>query len=219
MGKQYDLTGQRFGRLLVLKRDAEGKGRPWICCCDCGREKAVQTHPLLSGAVQSCGCLRSDRKVQDLEGQRFGKLRVEKRVRKEERGSSFWRCRCDCGEFCVVSAGNLKSERTKSCGCQQKVIQRRAWMKAIRSRKVLYQKGTDLCQWMQQPKKNNTSGIVGVTYDQSVGLWKASIEFQKERHYLGASKNKETAAKLREEAEEKIAQLLAGEGKWMSYSR
>lgn len=92
-------------------------------------------------------------------------------------------------------------------------------MKAIQSREVLYQKGTDLCQWMQQPKKNNTSGIVGVTYDQSVGLWKASIEFQKERHYLGASKNKEMAAKLRVEAEEKVAQLLAGEGKWMSYSR
>jgi hypothetical protein len=28
-----------------------------------------------------------------------------------------WRCRCDCGNETVVSAGNLKTGHTRSCGC------------------------------------------------------------------------------------------------------
>lgn len=60
-----DLTGQRFGRLVVLKlagrRSATDRIARWICRCDCG----VITNPLSgsalrSGETKSCGCLRSD---------------------------------------------------------------------------------------------------------------------------------------------------------------
>lgn len=38
MGKLIDLTGQRFGHLVVLKLDEENKSKnaKWICKCDCG---------------------------------------------------------------------------------------------------------------------------------------------------------------------------------------
>lgn len=37
MGQLIDLTGQRFGKLTVLKRDYSKKGGTyWICQCDCG---------------------------------------------------------------------------------------------------------------------------------------------------------------------------------------
>jgi hypothetical protein len=48
-----DRTGERIGRLLVVRRvTAEG----WLCRCDCGREKLVRT----VNDSRSCGCLKSE---------------------------------------------------------------------------------------------------------------------------------------------------------------
>lgn len=59
-----DLTGQRFGKLTVIARgenSKNGKSR-WVCNCDCGKrkEKPVSVYDLVSGKVQSCGCLYKD---------------------------------------------------------------------------------------------------------------------------------------------------------------
>lgn len=58
MNKTEDLTGQRFGKLLVLKR-AEEIGRNWICKCDCGNTCIVNAKLLKNKHTQSCGCLGS----------------------------------------------------------------------------------------------------------------------------------------------------------------
>ena len=63
--KWYHLTGQRFGRLLVL---GDGESKPakfgtrkfWRVRCDCGTEKQVISHGLVSGHTRSCGCFRKD---------------------------------------------------------------------------------------------------------------------------------------------------------------
>ena len=64
--KLTDLTGQKFGRLTVLKR-ATSRTYPsgqthttWLCRCDCGTETVIPTAHLRSGHTQSCGCYRSD---------------------------------------------------------------------------------------------------------------------------------------------------------------
>lgn len=55
-----DLTGKRFGRLLVVKFHASiltagGKRlTQWLCRCDCGSQKIVPGKHL--GAIVSCGC-------------------------------------------------------------------------------------------------------------------------------------------------------------------
>ena len=63
MGTKFvDLTGQRFGRLVVIKKaehQKKGKTR-WLCRCDCGRYTEVITHSLKRGATKSCGCLRQE---------------------------------------------------------------------------------------------------------------------------------------------------------------
>lgn len=52
----------------------------------------------------------------DLSGRRFGKLKVIKRA--ESKGkNSMWLCECECGNRKVVSAPNLKSGASQSCGC------------------------------------------------------------------------------------------------------
>lgn len=62
MPKLIDLTGQRFGRLVVVKRtdnSADGKAR-WLCKCDCGQSKAVLGEYLKKGRTNSCGCIKSE---------------------------------------------------------------------------------------------------------------------------------------------------------------
>lgn len=62
--KLVDKTGQRFGRLTVLRRDKIAKlNRPvWVCECDCGAVKSVRGGDLRT--VRSCGCLIRDRNSQ-----------------------------------------------------------------------------------------------------------------------------------------------------------
>ncbi len=61
--KQFDLTGQQFGRVLVLHIDQEKTsdryGVWWRCRCDCGREFTTKIDYLRSGNTKSCGCLKS----------------------------------------------------------------------------------------------------------------------------------------------------------------
>ncbi|MCI8374909.1 MAG: hypothetical protein HFI29_05660 [Lachnospiraceae bacterium] len=62
MSKLIDLTGQRFGRLVVLeKADSDKSGNTmWKCRCDCGTIKKVNSSKLRSGETKSCGCLRKE---------------------------------------------------------------------------------------------------------------------------------------------------------------
>lgn len=61
MGKFVDLTGQRFGRLVVVRREGSYTSKnntkvTWLCKCDCGGETIVQGTHLRSGYTKSCGC-------------------------------------------------------------------------------------------------------------------------------------------------------------------
>jgi hypothetical protein len=61
-----DLTGQRFGKLVVLQRaekpkGIKGKEAYWLCQCDCGNQKVVVSYSLKSLNTQSCGCYHRER--------------------------------------------------------------------------------------------------------------------------------------------------------------
>lgn len=59
MNKKFDLTGKRFGKLVVLEYvDSDFRGRRWRCKCDCGNEKIVVAKELKRG-IRSCGCSKS----------------------------------------------------------------------------------------------------------------------------------------------------------------
>lgn len=49
----------------------------------------------------------------DLTGQRFGRLTVLEFVPKEDDHRSFWKCQCDCGEFCIVYKEHLIRQKGK----------------------------------------------------------------------------------------------------------
>lgn len=66
--KTKDITGKRYGKLIVLgfceyKYSKSGhKNCYWNCLCDCGNEKVVSSDSLRSGNVRSCGCIKTQRK-------------------------------------------------------------------------------------------------------------------------------------------------------------
>lgn len=119
MGKVADLTGNRYGKLTVVKRgpDRYGKSRKfitWECACDCGNFVTVDANNLRTGNTTSCGC--TERAI-DITGKRFGKLTVLRRSGNTQDGSAVWECKCDCGNTTRVKGNSLRSGVTKSCGC------------------------------------------------------------------------------------------------------
>jgi len=64
MSRIINLTGKRFGRLVVIKRgqtrttNSGQKKAYWLCRCDCGKEVTVLSHSLRCGDSKSCGCLK-----------------------------------------------------------------------------------------------------------------------------------------------------------------
>ncbi len=62
MPQKIDLTGQRFGKLEVLKeggRDSRGEIL-WHCQCDCGFTTSVRGYSLRKNLTKSCGCLEDE---------------------------------------------------------------------------------------------------------------------------------------------------------------
>lgn len=52
-----DLTGNKYGKLVVISRAGNKKGRVfWSCLCDCGNEAVISADNLRTGNTKSCGC-------------------------------------------------------------------------------------------------------------------------------------------------------------------
>lgn len=116
MGRAIDLSGQKFGHLMAMKRSgtaADGQSL-WLCQCDCGNESIVKYGNLRNNHTKSCGCLKA---AADLTGSKFHRLTVIERVAQDGKGPVKWLCRCNCGKEIVVESYQLTTGGTKSCGC------------------------------------------------------------------------------------------------------
>lgn len=93
--QQPDITGKRFGKLVVLqripKKERSYGGRWWLCQCDCGNTKETIYHSLISGATSSCGCSRIGEGNPAWKGYKLisGSTWVQMKTSAEERGLEF----------------------------------------------------------------------------------------------------------------------------------
>ena len=64
--KRIDISGSRYGRLVVLKYDHTDKeGRAcWQCLCDCGNVVVVSGKSLRTGNTKSCGCYNIEKSTE-----------------------------------------------------------------------------------------------------------------------------------------------------------
>lgn len=130
MGRLIDLTGQRFGRLTVVRRVANRPGSRsawWLCKCDCGKAPEVSGDHLRRGGTRSCGCLQRETQstngkahLIDLSGQRFGRWTVIRRASRSG-SAAWWLCKCDCGLVGEVRGDSLRHGNTRSCGCDANI--------------------------------------------------------------------------------------------------
>ena len=59
IARRVDLTGQRFGKLVVTKFVETGERKThWRCQCDCGNVIVAVADNLIGGNTKSCGCLK-----------------------------------------------------------------------------------------------------------------------------------------------------------------
>lgn len=72
MGKKIDLTGKRYGKLVVIKEDGKDKYNKimWLCKCDCGNIARVLGNNLRLGKTKSCGCLQRETVSKAMSGKR-----------------------------------------------------------------------------------------------------------------------------------------------------
>lgn len=134
MGKCIDLTGQKFGKLLVKERvenQVSPKGKikaRWRCECDCGNEVFSTSSNLKSGKNQCWECAHKEtgkKKRKNIEGQTFGYLTVnEIRREKDKNGKqrTYCVCTCKCGKEHITQMDILLSPGLHSCGCARKEI-------------------------------------------------------------------------------------------------
>ena len=64
--KLIEMTGKRFGRLVVVEQAGISltKKALWLCRCECGEERIIAGYDLRAGNCRSCGCLRRDMLVE-----------------------------------------------------------------------------------------------------------------------------------------------------------
>lgn len=202
-----DISGQRFGRLTVLKKtrrkDAQGRCYLYRCRCDCGRTKLVNSPMLKSGMVRSCGCLQEESRKRDITGRRVGALVAVRPTRQTLRHSIVWVWQCDCGREVRASLDKVLYAGRRSCGCRNYEIKRgQALAMQEHCQRV---DGTDLrrIRTITIPS-NNTSGTVGVYYNTTHRKWYARLCFQGRQIWLGWYGSKASAIRARKRGEREI---------------
>lgn len=110
--------GMRFNNWVVIGKSQ--KSGYWVCQCQCKNKtiKKITSYDLTHNKSTNCGCIRKIAVVQrnsqnreELEGQHFGDWEVLRYI-----GDGHYECRCSCNKVKAVSASDLKSGASKSCG-------------------------------------------------------------------------------------------------------
>lgn len=194
-----DMTGRRFGRLVVLEKIKESGKAKYKVRCDCGREKVVLADNLRRGMTTSCGkCYRETKefamsRVKDITGKRFGRLVVIK-----ELGNRKVLCKCDCGKEKIINKSHLVDGDIRSCGCLLR-------NQAKNNQEKYYQDGTYISALKNtEATSRSKSGVRGVCWHSGRGKWRASIGFKGKNYELGLFDDIHDAIKARKEAEDRF---------------
>lgn len=223
--KYEDLTGQKFGRLTVLKH----KGRVqigtqdqysqlWECICDCGTHCDVDSRSLKSGNTTSCGCVQGEKlrashlNAYDLSGD-YG-------VGYFSDGTTFLFDLADYPEICGYtwhkndSGYALTTYKGKHYRMHRIILNLGEYsldsvVDHINHNKCDNRKeNLRVCTQQENcfnklDPSNNTSGHIGVGYSVAKGKYRAYIQRDKKFYDLGCYDTYEEAVAARESAEPK----------------
>lgn len=192
MPKKVDMTGWNMwehgisnSRVHVIKENGCSYGHiTWLCQCSCGKIFTAIGNYLRNGTTKSCGCLRKEKNYDrfkiDMIHKKFGLLTVlEELPERDHKGYLKYKCKCECGNICIVQGQYLRSGDTKSCGCLSSIGEANI-VKLLQKYNIIYK---------QQHTFSNLISPTGARlrfdfaiFDDNNNL-KCLIEYQGEQHY------------------------------------
>lgn len=236
MARLIDETGKEYGRLTVLRRASPSEiknndGRAyWVCKCSCGNIVIVSGRNLRR-STQSCGCLQKElakksisnyiqKIVDNLTGQRFGRLIALYPTDKRKNGSIIWYCKCDCGNFAEVSSDCLVNGKTKSCGCFRKELGSQKLAKwgenstetSLGEKKIIQILSIAKVAFVREKQFLDDDKIKNYRYDFFLPELNICCEYNGEQHYHFSTffhKNRSDFTKAQERDRRKISYCLA----------
>lgn len=122
MRKLIDLAGEKFGKLTVIKRVPSNNGRTyWLCRCECGNNKVIESYHLQHHEYISCGCIKKPNpKKINMVNKVFGSLTVIREAPNPyKRKHTSWECICECGNKIIAEGTLLRRGYYSSCGCKK----------------------------------------------------------------------------------------------------
>lgn len=128
--KHYNKKGYKClsGDNIVIKWEDAPSYTKLQCICDqCNNpykiNKSVLEKQKHKGLCKSCSSRQSEYfSINNLSGQKFGKLTVIELHNNVVGKEKYWKCLCDCGNEKKASRRSLKTGKTTSCGCYHKEV-------------------------------------------------------------------------------------------------
>lgn len=198
----------------------------WLCKCDCGNEKIVRSSYLKNGTTKSCGCLHREMVSTQFTKRNLYNLSGEYGIGYTSKGEEFYfdledyeKIKDYCWHLTGYKDKTTNTRYVSSFDCNNKVLYMHRLILNIHdtcskiqvdhinhnkqdNRKQNIRIVTNSENQFNIPlRKNNSSGYIGVSYNNSKDIWYATIRVNGKTKYLGGSKNKDVAIKLRKKAE------------------
>lgn len=216
-----DLTGQKFGKLTVVKRGENTKSGSvrWWCRCDCGNPELVLIcrSCLTKGTTQSCGCLRKELVSKRKKKYNSYDLSGEYGTGYTSKGEEFYFDLEDYDKiknYCwfIDDKGYVVNrDRVKLHRIIMNVQDKHQLVDHIHGKETRYDNRKSNLRIVDASKnqmnvglcKNNHSGVTGVSWCETANCWRARLYKNRKLVFDEFYINFEDAAKARKEAEEK----------------
>lgn len=211
MGSKLDLTGHKYGRLTVM-READkrtmGGSVHWSCMCDCGKTHIVYSCHLRSGHTKSCGCLSVETAIKTFTT--HGKSNTPEYT---------------CWEGIINRCYNKSNRSYRNYGGRGISVCKR-WRNSfinflndmglkpnpnLTIERINNNRNYNVtnCKWTthtiqsrnQRKRKDNASGVVGVSWCNSKSKWTAHIGLNNKQIMIGRFKIFKDAVDARKRAE------------------
>lgn len=154
-------------------------------------------------------------KRKDITGKKFNHLtaiRFTGKTKKTFKGhdSAVWEWQCICGNIIEKSINEIHHHRNKSCGCENKKLMQKRGPKHLK--KIKHFMGTTINSISSNTmRKNNTTGVRGVFFNEPTGKFRVSIGLCNRSIDLGSYETLEEAKQARKAGERKYYQPIIDE--------
>ena len=211
----------KYHRLKVLDEKRERGRMYFICKCDCGTVKNIRKDSVISGRAKSCGCLKKE-----LVTERIVKMSTTHGMRRTRFYRTWQNMKNRCLNEKVPEYKEYGGRGITICKKWEKFEgfkedMHSSYLKHVEKHgsnqtsieRIDNSKGYNLenCRWAtnteqninQRIRRDNTSGIKGVSWHEPNKKWRARISINRKTIFLGYFESKEEAGRVRKDAERK----------------